>query len=67
MNTQQVKIGDKITAPANYRGQPVPAIEWTVYKENSKSFGVFGTLNAGKPDWQQFNLLLSKKTGKISA
>ena len=65
MNT--VKIGDKLNLPANYRGEQIPVTEWTVVKENAKSFKVCGTVNSGLPNWRSFNLFLSKTTGKITA
>ena len=61
-----IKVGDKIRRPAVYRGRLIPVIEWTVHKENPKSFGVSGTVNSGQPDWASYNLLLNKRTGKIS-
>ena len=61
-----IKVGDKIMRPAVYRGRPIPLTEWTVYKENSKSFGVWGTVNAGQPNWASYNLYLNKRTGRIS-
>lgn len=67
MQTSELKVGDKVSLPANYRGESIPVLEWTVVKENRRSFGVVSMMNGGQPNWRSFNLLLNKATGKISA
>jgi len=61
-----LNVGDKFNSGANYRGEAIPVIEWTVVKENKKSFLVRGTVNPGQKNWAQYHLYLNKASGKIS-
>ena len=65
MKTETLKKGDTVKIPMTLN-RHTELVEWTITKENRKSFGVNGRMNHPKDGVVVMNRLLRKDTGELT-